>query len=121
MGLGFPPIGMARCTIIDFRATSPHMSNTSPYSRRFRLFCIAEGISWVFLIGGMVVKYGMGKPEAVRVPGLVHGVLFIGYMVTAVPMFTMLKWAGERIYGVVAAGFLPFGTVVLERKWLRGS
>lgn len=93
--------------------------NTSPVLRRFRTFCILEGISWVFLIGGMVVKYGMDKPEAVRWPGMVHGVLFIGYAITAVPLFTRLKWSADRIYGVVAAGFLPFGTFVLERKWLR--
>lgn len=93
--------------------------DSSPIIRRFRLFCILEAISWVLLIGGMVMKYGMGKPEAVRWPGMLHGVFFIGYMVTAVPLFTKLKWAGDRIYGIVAAGFLPFGTIVVERKWLR--
>jgi integral membrane protein len=93
--------------------------NDSPIIRRFRWFCIAEGISWIILLGAMAVKYGMGKPEAVKFPGWVHGALFIGYAVTAVPLFTKLKWASERIYGVILAGFLPFGTFVLERKWLR--
>ncbi len=95
------------------------MSNASPFVRRFRAICIAEGISWVFLIGGMVVKYGMGEPKAVFWPGMVHGALFIAYIITAIPMFTKLKWPGERVYGVAAAGALPFGTFVLERKWLR--
>lgn len=96
------------------------MTNTpSPILSRFRWFCIAEGVSWVLLLGAMAVKYGMGVPSAVRWPGMLHGILFIGYLVTAIPLFTRLKWPGERIYGVVAAGFLPFGTFVLERKWLR--
>jgi len=55
----------------------------------------------------------------VRWPGMVHGLLFLGYLITALPLFTRLKWSTERIYGVLAAGFLPFGTFVLERRWLR--
>lgn len=89
------------------------------HARRFKFFCIAEGISWIMLIIAMVVKYTQDMPEAVRWPGLVHGVCFIGYIVTAVPMFTRLKWPVERAYGVGLAGFMPFGTFVLERKWLR--
>jgi integral membrane protein len=95
------------------------MTEHSAIIRRFRAICIAEGVSWVILLGGMAVKYGMDRPEAVRWPGMLHGVLFIAYIVTAIPMFTRVKWSPERIYGVVAAGFLPFGTFVLERKWLR--
>jgi integral membrane protein len=79
-----------------------------PIITRFRAFCIAEGISWIILIAAMGVKYGM-----------LHGVLFVGYLVTAVPLFTKLKWSTERIYGLLLAGFLPFGTFVVERKWLR--
>ena len=91
-----------------------------PIIKRFRTFCIAEGISWILLIAAMVVKYSMGIPSAVRWPGMLHGFLFVGYLVTAVPLFTKLKWSTDRIYGVVLAGFLPFGTFVVERKWLRG-
>ncbi len=87
--------------------------------RRFRAICIAEGISWILLLGAMAVKYGLDKPGAVRWPGMLHGILFVGYIIAAIPMFTKVKWDSERIYGVVAAGFLPFGTFVLERKWLR--
>lgn len=90
-----------------------------PIITRFRAFCVAEGISWIILIAAMGVKYGMGIPSAVRWPGMLHGVLFVGYLVTAVPLFTKLKWSTERIYGLLLAGFLPFGTFVVERKWLR--
>ena len=95
------------------------MTNTSPIIRRFRTFCILEGFSWLALIVAMVIKRTMDKPEAIFWPGMVHGICFIGYLATSVPLFTKLNWASERIYGVVAAGFLPFGTFVLERKWLR--
>lgn len=95
------------------------MTDPAPIIRRFRVICIAEGISWAFLIGGMIIKYGMGRPEAVRLPGMIHGGLVIAYAITAVPLFTRLKWDAERLYGVVAAGVVPFGTFLLERKWLR--
>lgn len=97
----------------------PPMSNTSPVIKRFRAFCIAEGISWLILIVAMVVKRTMDKPEAIFWPGMFHGICFMGYLVTAVPLFTQLKWSVDRIYGVVIAAILPFGTFVLERKWLR--
>jgi integral membrane protein len=90
-----------------------------PIITRFRAFCIAEGISWIILIAAMGVKYGMGIASAVRWPGMLHGELFVRYLVTAVPLFTKLKWSTERIYGLLLAGFLPFGTFVVERKWLR--
>jgi integral membrane protein len=44
--------------------------------------------------------------------------LFVGYWVAAVPLFTQLKWDIERIVGLGAASVLPFGTFVMERKWL---
>lgn len=87
--------------------------------QRFRFFCLAEGLSWIALLAAMVVKYGYGRPDAVRWPGMVHGLLFVGYLASAVPLFTRLKWPVERLYGLLVAGFLPFGTFVVERRWLR--
>lgn len=96
------------------------MDNTSPIIRRFRTIAIAEGISFlVLLFIAMPMKYMGGMPLPVKYVGWAHGLLFIAYIITAVPLFTRLKWAGERIYGVTLAALLPFGTFVLERKWLR--
>ncbi|MFT3885437.1 MAG: DUF3817 domain-containing protein [Flavobacteriales bacterium] len=96
------------------------MSTTSPILTRFRWFAIAEGISFLALLFvAMPLKYMAGQPLAVKYTGWTHGLLVIGYIITAVPLFTKLKWATERLYGVVLAALLPFGTFVLERKWLR--
>jgi integral membrane protein len=43
----------------------------------------------------------------------------VWYWVAAVPLFTKLKWDLERIVGLGAASVLPFGTFVMERRWLR--
>jgi integral membrane protein len=53
------------------------------------------------------------------VVGWAHGVLFVWYWVAAVPLFTKLKWDAERVIGLGAASVLPFGTFVMERRWLR--
>jgi integral membrane protein len=91
-----------------------------PIIRRFRTVAIAEGVSFILLLFiAMPLKHFFGMPMAVKVVGWAHGALFIAYWVAAVPLFTKLKWDPERIVGLGLASVLPFGTFVLERKWLR--
>ncbi len=88
--------------------------------QRFRLIAVAEGWSFlVLLFIAMPLKYLAGWPWAVKYVGWAHGVLFIAYWVAAVPLFTTLRWDIERLIGLGAASMLPFGTFVMERKWLR--
>ena len=93
---------------------------SDPIIRRFRSWAIAEGWSFLILLFvAMPLKYLADQPIAVKVVGWAHGILFIGYWITAIPLFTKLKWDGERIVGLGLASILPFGTFVLERRWLR--
>ena len=93
---------------------------SSPIIRRFRTIAIAEGVSFlVLLLIAMPLKYMADLPLAVKVVGWVHGALFVWYWVAAVPLFTKLKWDADRITGLGLASILPFGTFVMERKWLR--
>ena len=94
--------------------------SSDPIIRRFRSVAIAEGWSFlVLLFIAMPLKYVADIPMAVKVVGWVHGFLFIWYWVAAVPLFTKLKWDVERIVGLGLASVVPFGTFVMERKWLR--
>ncbi|MCO5274219.1 MAG: DUF3817 domain-containing protein [Flavobacteriales bacterium] len=96
------------------------MNEHTPTIQRFRWVAILEGISFlVLLFIAMPLKYWADLPLMVKYTGWVHGILFIGYIVCAVPMFTRVKWPSERIYGVGVASLLPFGTFVMERRWLR--
>lgn len=95
------------------------MSNDTIINR-FRSVAVAEGWSFlVLLFVAMPLKYLLDLPMAVKVVGWAHGVLFIAYWVTAIPLFTRLNWAFERVIGLGLASILPFGTFVMERKWLR--
>jgi integral membrane protein len=94
--------------------------NESPIITRFRHIARAEGISFLLLLFiAMPLKYFADMPLAVKYTGWAHGALFIGYWVAAIPLFTKLKWDVERIIGLGAASVLPFGTFVMEAKWLR--
>jgi len=91
----------------------------SPVISRFRLIARAEGVSFlVLLLIAMPLKYLADMPLAVKYTGWAHGLLFIGYWMAAVPLFTRLKWDPERIIGLGAASVLPFGTFVMEARWL---
>lgn len=88
--------------------------------RWFKAVAIAEGTSFLVLLGiAMPLKYMAGMPQAVQVVGWLHGILFVAYGLLGLTMFTHLKWPLERMSGVFLAGVIPFGTFVLERKWLR--
>lgn len=92
----------------------------SPILRWFQAIALAEGVSFLLLLGvAMPLKYLAGHPEAVHVVGALHGFLFLAYVASASLLFTHLKWPLSRFPGVMLASVLPFGTFVLERKWLR--
>lgn len=98
------------------------MIEHAPTIRRFRWVAILEGISFlVLLFIAMPLKYMADMPLPVKYVGWAHGILFICYIILAIPLFTRLKWPIERVYGVGIASLLPFGTFVLERRWLRSE
>ncbi len=88
--------------------------------RWFKAVAMAEGTSFLLLLGvAMPLKYMAGMPQAVQVVGMLHGILFIAYGILGLMVVSHLKWPLERLSGLFLAGVLPFGTFVLERKWLR--
>lgn len=95
-------------------------NTTSPVLRWFQAIALAEGVSFLVLLGiAMPLKYMAGWPTAVHYVGAIHGFLFLSYVAASTLLFTHLKWPLSRAPGVLLASVLPFGTFVLERKWLR--
>ena len=69
----------------------------NPIIRRFRSIAIAEGISFlVLLFIAMPLKYLAGWPDAVRVVGMAHGVLFLLYLAAAIQVATARDWPWQR-------------------------
>ena len=99
---------------------NPVSNSPSPVLRWFHAIAVAEGYSFLLLLFiAMPLKYMAGMPKAVTLAGSIHGALFIAYAIAAVFLFTHAKWPMSRIPGLFYAAVLPFGTFVLERKWLR--
>lgn len=87
---------------------------------RLRLTGILEGLSFVVLLAvAMPLKYLAGKPELVSIVGMVHGVLFVLYIVLSVIAKFQYPWSWKTIFFLWAASVIPFGTFYADCKMLR--
>ncbi len=74
-----------------------------------------EGTSFLLLLGiAMPLKYMMGIEEAVRYVGMVHGVLFIAYIVMLMTVVTKIKTPLWTMPIGVIGSFLPFGPFIFD-------
>lgn len=80
--------------------------------RLFRTVAIAEAITWAMLLTGMFLKYVTDTTElGVRIGGMVHGVVFVAYVVTTVVVAIDARWSLKRsLLGLIAA-VPPFVTI----------
>lgn len=85
--------------------------------KKFRIVGYLEGLSLLILLFiAMPLKYKMGMPQAVKVVGWVHGLLFMGYIGLLAGMRAEHGWSMKKtMWGFVAA-VLPFGTFVFDRS-----
>ena len=84
---------------------------------RLRLVGLLEGLSFLVLLGiAMPLKYLANMPQAVRVAGLAHGVLFIAFVMLVLEAIGSLRWTLKEVLWALLASLLPFGTLVLDRK-----
>jgi integral membrane protein len=79
-----------------------------------------ETASFVVLLAiAMPLKYLADRPAAVGWVGWIHGVLLIIYLVA---LMSVARVYALRFWQVLLAGglaLLPFGPLVLERRWRR--
>jgi integral membrane protein len=55
----------------------------------------------------------------VQVVGMVHGVLFLLFVVMAVMVFYELKWSIKTFGMVMFASLIPFGYIYIDKKHLK--
>ncbi len=84
---------------------------------RLRLVSILEGLSLLGLLGvAMPLKYLLHQPEAVRIVGLVHGVLFISYLLLLVQNAIEQRWPLGKVGLGLLLSVVPFGAFYAERQ-----
>jgi len=86
----------------------------------FRKLSFLEGVSFlVILFVTMPLKYVFNYPEANKVVGIIHGVLFIGYVVMALLLKPEQKWELKDTAIILLCSIIPFGTFWMDKKYLR--
>ncbi|CAM3142352.1 DUF3817 domain-containing protein [Rariglobus hedericola] len=89
---------------------------------RLRVIGFLEGVSFLVLLGvAMPLKYFWGEPQAVRVVGMAHGVLFLAYIAATVQAWLEHDWSWKRAALIMLASLVPFGTFYADVKWLRSE
>ena len=92
------------------------MSILSSPLRLFRTVAVAEAVTWALLLVGMFLKYVTETTDvAVSVFGMVHGVVFIAYVLTALVVWVDQRWSTVRGLLGLAAAVPPFFTILFDR------
>lgn len=79
----------------------------------FRIFAHLEGYSFLALIFiAMPMKYMWHDPMLIRPIGMVHGLLFVIYVIIAIVGKKEWKWDWFTFGNAIIASLLPFGTFV---------
>ena len=87
---------------------------------RFRAVAFWEGLSFLLLLlVAMPLKYALDMPQAVRVVGMAHGVLFIAYLATLALAAVEHQWGAKRLAVALVASLAPGGTFWLDAQLRR--
>ncbi len=88
----------------------------------FRIVALLEGISYILLLFVAVpIKYFGNDPQYVKLLGMPHGLLFIAYIILAIMVNSELNWKGATLRNVLLASIIPFGTFVVDKKYLKDT
>jgi integral membrane protein len=88
-------------------------------ARVLRAVAVAEAVSWVLLLAGMLVKWVLGTSElGVQLAGPVHGAVFVCYVLVGLLAWRVLRWSPVTALLALAASVPPLCTVWFER-WAR--
>lgn len=88
----------------------------------FRVAAVAEAISWVGLLAAMFCKYVLNLGEGgVPVLGMVHGIVFVSYVVVTLAVFRALAWRPTTLVFALLASVPPLVTWAFEKWALRSG
>ncbi|MBO1924097.1 MULTISPECIES: DUF3817 domain-containing protein [Thiomicrorhabdus] len=98
---------------------SSQTSSTSNFSI-LKVAALLEGTSLLLLLlVAMPMKYAMGIPEAVKIIGPIHGVLFVLFNIV---LFTHAMKGHLGFFSTMSgffASFIPLGTFIYKAKVLK--
>lgn len=76
----------------------------------------AEGISYlVLLFIAMPLKYFLDLPSAVRIVGMLHGILFVAFMFLILNLLVKKEFTFKQSVLAFLLSIVPFGTFYLRK------
>ena len=103
---------------VSTSAPAPTTSTSDLTPRRlYRILAVAETVTWTLLILGMIGKYILELGDwPVRVGGMTHGIVFVGYAFTAGLVGVNQRWRPLQIVAAVATAVVPYATIPFDRS-----
>ncbi|GAB3676962.1 DUF3817 domain-containing protein [Angustibacter aerolatus] len=89
---------------------------------RYRVMAIVTGVMLLLLCLEILLKYLVVKPDggwAGDVVAIVHGWIYVVYLVTVLNLWSALRWRLGRLLALVLAGVVPGLSFVVERRVVR--
>jgi len=88
--------------------------------KQFRIAAYIEGWSFLILLFvAMPLKYMMGIAIATKIVGMLHGALFIWFLLALGGATSEQKQNAKFVFTSIVASLVPFGTFFLDKKLLK--
>jgi integral membrane protein len=82
-----------------------------------RYLSLAEGVSFlVLLYAAIYEKRILGNEEAIALPGMIHGLLFVLFCLCLLHVWIDRGWSFGKAAFAFVCSLLPFAPFYLERK-----
>ncbi|MBN2824270.1 MAG: DUF3817 domain-containing protein [Campylobacterales bacterium] len=92
------------------------MLNRTPIEH-FRLIGLIEGSSYLLLLFvAMPIKYILHDPSYVKVIGMIHGILFMLFVVIQIHTALRCKFSFKENFIYFMASLIPFGTFFTDGR-----
>jgi integral membrane protein len=87
--------------------------------KAFKWISILEGTSFLLLLlVAMPLKYIWETPQMVEVVGMLHGILFVLYIMGALWLYKAMNWNLKILLVICISSVLPLGPFYVEKKFL---
>jgi integral membrane protein len=85
---------------------------------RLRIIAFIEGVSFLLILFvTMPLKYWLDVPEPNKIIGMLHGLLFVLYVLAVVQAKFTFNWNGKITFWSLIASVIPFGTFWADKKY----
>lgn len=89
--------------------TAPSRPKLSGEVNAFRIVAIVEAISYLLLLGGVVLYRVLDGPDLIGALGPIHGILFLIYVALVLRIRESQGWDVWKTLLIIVVSAIPFG------------